>query len=437
MTEPAYTDRALLYLLEELSPEERTAFEAELATDPALRRELRTAGADLVQWVDREIDPMPPPAHVWGEIAAALPETKAQTAAARPSRFSTLRRWQAAAAILLLLNVFWVVSSTLRPADQLNTREELATHTHGSPSAEAEGQRAEDALPSSVEDLQEALVAARREVDAWESTSGELSTQLSRASATNRALEDELRNWVSAATQARAEQSLLERRIGSFFALTDGRANLTVLELRPAGAPSSGIVDEVAQAIIDGNSGVVVETDQMAGENPIGRPGSPTGFMPETDLWTGIVTSSDLSSGGSSPTVDSSRSDADGQADSGSQIQNISSDAEPTGESQTNAGSEPAALAVWRSDQQQGFMNMYGLPKNSEGAQYFLWAREAGGDYVPVGILPEGSQGTVLLEFTVPQESFLPDSFLLTEEIGPEVTRPGEQIILTTPGGGE
>lgn len=421
MTEPAYSHRTLLYLLEEMSPAEREAYEAELKADPSLRAEIRDAGDDLAAWVEDAVAPVPPPAHLWSEIVATLPLPSSASGSSRWGSFVSSRLWPTAAALLLVGNLAWLTwwkwgqndSSPTPPA----AHENLAKITETAPMR----------TPASVDELRAALAQAEKQAEEWETTSAKLSERLTEVTADHRALQQELRNWVDAANLARSEQIRLQHRIGSFFAPLEGRANLTVIELHPSGSTTSGLVEEITDAIVETGDDLAtndtVKVVSSGGAIPDdARPGSPTGFHP------GIIsqTADTVTGYDNTPTIPET-------SDNPTTQQSTVAENSP---SPNDDAVEPSALAIWRNDLQQGFMNLYGLPAATDGGQYHLWAREAGGNYVAVGILPDNSQGTVLLEFTVSMDAFMPDSFLLTEETSTEVTQPTGPVVLTSPGGG-
>ena len=81
--------------------------------------------------------------------------------------------------------------------------------------------------------------------------------------------------------------------------------------------------------------------------------------------------------------------------------------------------------AVWKDDENRGYLDLYNLGDAAAGRAQFLWLRSASQDsYLPVGYLPSLDNGTGTFYFTVDQQHFNPSSILITEE---SLSGPSEQ----------
>ncbi|MFP4541297.1 MAG: anti-sigma factor domain-containing protein [Opitutales bacterium] len=185
-------------------------------------------------------------------------------------------------------------------------------------------------------------------------------------------LRDALGTARDATRLAQRERERLAVRLGAFFRPEAGRSQLTLVELRPRGVGASGFLENLQDALL----------------NPDRGPRS--------------------------------RGAVDEEAFAGT----------------TPGEDNPAALAVWRDDLQQGFLNLYSLPAPAEGQQHTLWVRGSGeGDaFVAVGTLPPPESDVLLLDFTVPgTEAFHPGAFLITEEPAAGAPQPTGPVVLEGP----
>ncbi len=79
--------------------------------------------------------------------------------------------------------------------------------------------------------------------------------------------------------------------------------------------------------------------------------------------------------------------------------------------------SQSMGYAVWKADEQMGYLDLYNLAEARPGRAPFLWLRQdAQSPFVPVGYLPILENGTGTFYFEVEQTGFKPSEVLITEE---------------------
>lgn len=395
MTDPLPDDRSLRYLLGEMTPEEEAELRAQVAEDLEEAERLRAAGDALHAWVRPHLPAIEPPPRLWNGIRRQVTEESrpATGPQVRPAKalawWNSLLFWRVAALLFLALHVGWL-GWWLRP-----------TPAHPSPVAVATGP---GEATASADATKEVIVqngatpgadaaGSRPEAD----SPGTLRERLEQQQTTIAHLQEALDQSHQATRQAERERDLLASRMDAFFQPHEGKGQLTVIELHPEGSASRGLVRDLQHALLDPSSQLVLAEDLSAGRGAWGAftmdagSGDPVVVDDQGRRW-----SYDYGTGqwvAVEPTPS----------------------APPAEESGSTEG--PAALAIWRPDLQQGFLNLYGLPTPAEGNHFTLWVREGeNAGYVPVGVLPDPNGNVLLIDFTVGDPLLNPSEILVTEE---------------------
>jgi hypothetical protein len=377
MNDAQFEDDAVRYLCGEMSAAERLRYEAHLRGDARARAESRASGEALAGWAARRCPAIEPTHGAWEALAARLPATSVPESPRWRRLWRSRGFWQAAALILLFLHLGWWVrwetASPARSGDGADPAPEasVVTRAPGSPPASSEG-----ALPD--------LPALASEVAA-------LRVVLEQRDEEVQILRDRLERALAGRALAVREREALAARLGSFFQPREGRSQLTLIALRPEGASPGNPLEGIESVILDpGRLGVVAGAG-AGGSGSFADAGDP-GFVPVPE-------------GG-----------------------------DPGAEASPQAGPTAEALAVWRSDLQQGFLNLQGLPVPAEGTQHLLWARESEtGPYLPIGVLPVSDGELLLVDFTVGLADFQPREILITEESDRNAEQPAGRVVLIGP----
>jgi hypothetical protein len=423
---PEPDPRIIDFLLGEMSPAERMAFEREMATNPQLKAEVSQWESSLARGFTH---PGPPASEaLWQKIEAALP---AQSVAGRTWRQPV---WLIPAAALL---VFALLISILL----ISSPRETARNGSHYASADAEA----------LEPLQ--LLAERLKLEGilnqGESLSDinpdELLARIRQAEMENATREAERRlregepGFYDADYQALVEQQTmlaeayetLSDRYLSLFDKHPGMARFTVIELVDANTfasngPRMGLAELARQFLMN--------DAQYEGHDPLYGPGLESGQ--------GMTLSTLAAATRWSSTPDAPNAGDPGVID----FFNGTTGEQPPGGSTPDTPGErenyipvgmddtPFAFTVWSEDDQKGFMDIHNLPPVPAGESATLWVRAAGTDeYLLIGIVPDFENGTGSLFYSIEEPDFSPGEVIITIESNPQATQPGTRILLRGP----
>lgn len=414
---PEPDHRIIDYLLGELSPAERIAFEREMADSPELKAEVRGWEADMAKGFGE-----PGPAasdDLWHKIEAALPEAESSAARRRP-----LWLFPAAAAALMAfaLIITFLLFSGPRGSDhraiQFAESEALAPLQLLAERLKLEGvlRDGETLADINPDDLLERIRQADSAALARQAEGRLREGEWARSDESYREMQQQQ------ALLASAYETLSDR----YFALFENRpgmARFTVIELVDANTflsngPRMGLAELARQFLMN---------DSMVGGNePLYGPGLEEGLPINFSSLAAATRWPDQSNAGV-PDTEGIPAVGTGQSHGGpaSGNQNYI----PVGVDET-----PFAFTVWSDDDQKGFMDIHNLPPIPAGQSANLWVRAAGTEeYLLIGTVPNFEKGTGSLFYSIEEPDFSPGEVIITLESDPQAQQPGQKILLQGP----
>lgn len=392
---------AMRYLLDELEPAERAAFERRIESDPTVATAVRTTSDALATLA---LQTAPPEALAPADQRAALGQVLATMAAEpdRPARLETAwgrRVWPVAASLLLLLNL-WQWSRPVYPA--VDDNEAVATRAAAS-RTEAAGEG-----------------GARPAAGDAEGVAGDTAPGLDAAGATGPAEGDGAVGRDPAAgteevrrlRQIRSEYARLQRRHDDLRAehadILGQLAEYALIERGVNRLAAMELVD--AQSYADGRRNGLLDFALSLLTEPGIVALTPAGTVTPTPEGDGgvVIPQDPLAAGEVTP-----------GANGGSTTNGTPLDG-PRDPSTAVAGGNPYAWSVYDEANDRGFLNLYNLPQPTGGETLELWVRPLpDSPYVHVGAVPQSYHGgSGSLFYTVPGLEHPPVEILITQEPG-------------------
>ncbi|MCF3650409.1 anti-sigma factor [Synoicihabitans lomoniglobus] len=398
---------ALHYLLDELDPTERTAFEHRLANDPAAAAMLKSCSAALTHFARQEAPAETLPAaaqrdtlqHILGTIAAEPP---------RRSRRSTLLRrwaWPLAACLLLGLNLVQLSSPDSRISDGPQTAASPATgsSTASTPEPTSATAAVIGGQETTIDQLDlGTLIAALTEGYA-DGAEPPIIQELRRLKSIRlqygKLQEDHeaLREQHLAVIQQIAQLALVDQGVGRLAAME--LVDPTSYEL----GQRKGLLDLALDLLTE--PGIVALEPQTPdpefpdGEEPnVASPDEPANEVPD-------------------PTDPATPDDG-------------------TGDPTNVTPEDPYAWSVFDESNHRGYLNLYNLPFPAAETSLQLWVKpSATSPYQRVGEVPSqfyGGDGSLF--YTLPGATQPPTEILITQEpVGSEPPQPTGPTVLRGP----
>lgn len=417
---PEPDSRIVDYLLGEMSPGERMAFERDVADNPQLKAEVRLWESTLAQSFVKE----GPPASeaLWDKIEAVLPP---QENAANTFKFPV---WLIPAAALLIFAIVISFLLTSSPLERMRNDSSFASSQTGE-----------------LEPLQ--LFAERLKLEGF-LREGESLGDINPDELLSRIRQTELENATREAERRLREgdsgletdeyQALMEQqmmlaeayetlsdRYLSLFDSRPGLARFTVIELVDANTfatngPRMGLAELARQFLMND-----INYD---GHDPLYGPGLESGQG---------ITLSSLAAATRWPTPDSKDPSVIEFFEGSTQTPGeYAPDSAAGGDQYIPVGMNdtPFAFTVWSDDDQKGFMDIHNLPAVPEGESAKLWVRAAGTDeYLLIGVVPAFEKGTGSLFYSIEEPDFSPGEVIITIESDPQAEQPSARILLRGP----
>jgi FtsZ-binding cell division protein ZapB len=388
-------ERAALYALDLLSGQEKRDFETSLEKDPELRKRVREFSASLHAPI-RDLDGPARPDLLEG-ILARVEESPAAPVSRpvsplKPSTFTLpwAHIWAAAALLFLFLNIGLLVILNRNPLAS-------GIPDSGNIAASANGSRQTSAVYPVNRTLLEARIARLEESLAErDETLRRINDERFELKAENEEVKSFNAGW-------QREYSRLASRFLPFFEGDNGLSRFTVIEMVDASAYRDGLprlgFNELAARYLTGESNIAgIGSDEFVG--PFVEGAGIASAVGET----GQVGLTPIAQGGAASYPDLRMPDA--LAESAGQTA-----------TEAEAGQRPAGFTVWRDDEQKGFLDLYNLPAPRDGEEAFLWVRSGELDpYLAVGAIPDLSNGTGSLFYSVDEPNFTPSEILITSE---------------------
>lgn len=376
MTEE-FNIQALEYLLEELDPAERAAFETRLAREPHARAALKACADGVARFACDHAPAEPLTATDQRRSLAAILHATGPWIAPAPARvFAPFRvLWPIAAALLLAFNLIdfrrpihpGAISERMRNQTEKAGGAVTATNSStqtGRPVRTSATSENASRSEGSAEKTSDTAAAQREREQRAESSSDYANLQRS---------ESFLRAQNEALVQQLAQRVLTDKRLGRLAAME------LVDERSYASGQRKGLV-EMARSLLT-EPGIVA----LDGTAPAPPP---------------------------APTIPDDRA----SGASGSHVPTPSPQNVPTdGDTPTT---DPYAWSVFDEAERQGYLNLYNLPQVPADRSLQLWIRPLDGtEYHRVGEVPAqfyGRNGSVL--YTLPANTATPSEILITQE---------------------
>ncbi|HSH09600.1 MAG TPA: hypothetical protein VK995_04395 [Oceanipulchritudo sp.] len=397
MIDPRTEELAALYVLDVLDRQERQLFEAQLSGSPELKELVREislglhepfnevrgpARLDLLAGIHKAIGVESEPVEKASVLRMPLV----------PGRIRWVYVWAAAAALLLVLNLFLL----------MRVKGQTRGWSDNSVASVSNEDPATGVMRFSSEDAREILEARIRRL---ESDLLEREEMLGEVIQSQSELEEENLEVKTFNTGWQREYMRLAARILPFFQDNDRMSRFTVIEM----------VDAKSFQIPGKSKGFAELAGRfLTGDGNIAGAGSMEFVGP-------VMDASTFASEAASPSL-SPASRAAAQASTPTTSEVVETTAEPTG------------FTVWRDDEQKGFLDLYNLPKPESG-EPFLWVRASDYEpYVPVGYIPDLENGTGSFFYSVDESNFTPSEILITaEDPNQPASQPSSEVLLRGP----
>lgn len=395
MTED-FNNEALQYLLDELGPEKRAAFEAQLAHDPAARSALQSCSAALVRFAceTAPAEAMPPATQ-----RAALTTILATINAPPKGRFQILKQgrwlWPLAASILLGLNLL----QFFRPIRLTEERRD--------------GEKATGHLVTVGPGAGEQTTPAVGNAPAGKTSKTDHSGS-PLAGAAPSPVTDELRrleklraeyaNLERARAALGSEYEAIMRQLAQRALMGKGVGRLAAMELVDADSYARG----ERKGLVDIARGLLTEPGIVAVEPTTSPPAPPTDPNPVTPPPVSPVPD------GTASTVNPNliHPNAPPPENPPSPL------AEPAQPMASTNNVQPYAWSVFDETMERGHLNLYNLPATPPDQSLQLWVKQVNSaDYQRVGEVPvQFYGGSGSLSYNLPGATQPPAEILITQE---------------------
>lgn len=433
-------DQMLAYLLGEMTPAERAAFENRMRKDPVLLAAVRELESTLATSTLEGQDAKPVGQGLWERIEAKIPEKSSVSipgsVAAGGVADSWLKRYRlwlppGIAACLLLGVSMWVLTLGLRMERQVDfIRSTAATEVIEGEALErralvdgldnleraSEGFVVSDFGDWNLEDIPRLLTRIQRMEDEIRSRDVVIASRENRIAE----LEQVKERMVDEHAHLARSYRQLDQQFAELYERGPGLARFTVIELVDArsfaySGNRRGLAEVARQFLMSPSGLLTAAPDEdvyyIAGEEGAGADWGADSPMVAAGF-----------RAGEAPSVEELGWEFETVSGEYARFESVSS------------MDSPLAFTVWSDDDQKGFLDIYNLPDIPAGEVAQLWLRGAGSDsYLSVGVLPPLERGTGSLFYAVDEIEFTPREVLITVESGSGSSAPSGRVLLRGP----